>query len=223
MNKKLFAFSFLIFSTNLFIIFPKYANDSERFKAEYEFYNKKKDEHGVNARVLSINAENPIVYASIQDIIRKIDDNQSFIVYFGYPLCPWCRANVESMILAACDNKIEQIYYVDVSDVRDTYILKRGNKLVKEKSADNDYYQLLNRLQNVLDDYILQDADGNNINVNEKRIYAPNVIMVRDGNAMSIAADSEKITDPYMVLNHEALNDLYEIYNNMFKEFMLSN
>ena len=175
--------------------------------------------HGFKVRTVSIDAENPVIYASIHDIIQKIDEDQTFIAYFGYPLCPWCRANIESMLSAARDNGIEEIYYVDVYDVRDTYVLKEGNKIVREKEANSEYYQLLDRLEDVLEDYILQDSDGNEVNINEKRIYAPNVIAIQNGNAVAIAADSERITDPYMELDDEILNELYEIYNQMFGEF----
>lgn len=191
-----------------------YDSSAERFKAEYEFYNGWDIGDGYFIRTLDIPSDNPMVYAFPDEVIQMIEEKQTFALYFGYPTCPWCRANMESILLAAADNGVQKIYYIDITNWRDTYELQDG-EAVQTSAGTDGYQRLLELLGSVLDEYTLYDDEGNEVDVGEKRIYAPNVIAVRDGEAVSIA-DSTSL-DPYGELTEENKETMYQNYDVLFK------
>ena len=104
------------------------------------------------------------------------------------------------MIEASHDVGLDKIYYVNVKEIRDTLELVDGEVSVKESGTDS-YYELLEKIGTVLEDYTLTDTDGNKIQTNENRIFAPNIVSIVDGKAVSMTDGiSELETDPYMEL-----------------------
>ena len=96
-------------------------------------------------------------------------------------------------------------------EIRDTLTLDNEGKVVIENKGTEAYYQLLEKLEIVLDDYILTDEDGNEVNTQEKRIYAPNIISVVDGVATKMTTGiSDKQTDAYMELTSEINEESYD-------------
>lgn len=193
----------------------EFASDAERFQYEYETINGKYDDYGQILRSVSINNDNPMVYASYTDIIAQIESDATFAVYFGFPKCPWCRGTLEAMLESAKKNNIDLIFYVDISDSRDTYEIKNGTA-VKVDDGNEEYGSLLSLLAPVLEDYILVDADGNEICAGEKRIYAPNVVVIKNGEAVGIAADSLLFTDPYGDITEDIYSDMLSNYDELF-------
>ena len=47
-----------------------------------------------------------------------MDNNETFVVYFGFADCPWCRSVLPTLLDVADDLKIDKIYYVDVKEIR---------------------------------------------------------------------------------------------------------
>ena len=187
-------------------------NDASLFKKEYEKLNGKKiKDHEI--RKVTISKKNPIIYKSADEIVEMIDNKETFIVYFGFAECPWCRSMIENMLSVSKDLNIKTIYYVDVENIRDKKELnpdslieeKEGIITVEEGSAG--YMDLLNRLDKVLEKYILTDDDGNEFDTDEKRIFAPNVITIVDGKAVSLTTGiPDELDDPYMKLT-DKIND----------------
>ena len=69
-------------------------------------------------------------------------------------------------------------------------------------------------MDNVLANYDIKDNNGNSINVNEKRIYAPNIVAVIDGKAYKMVTGiSDKQKDGYMELTPEMKDDMYNSLN----------
>lgn len=194
---------------------PQFSSDAERFQYEYESMNGKYDDHGHKMRDLSIPVENPMVYSSFSDIIQRITANETFVVYFGYTKCPWCRGNIEALLTSAAECGLNVIYYVDVYTNRDTYEINNGEP-TKVKDGAEGYNELLELLGPVLQDYTLEDNNGNSINTGEKRIYAPNVIVVKDGTAVGIASDSEAFQDAYGDITDEAFSEIRQNYIDLF-------
>ena len=88
------------------------------------------------------------------------------------------------------------------------YILTNG-KVVLEKEGSEGYIGLLNRLDNVLEDYTL-DVDGKEISTGKKRIYAPNVVSIVNGEAKELETGiSDKQDDPFMELSDEIKSETY--------------
>lgn len=221
MNKKLIIV--LLLFTFLFVGCTKKVDYAIKFKEDYESVNGETNASGKGHRELNINDDNPFVYASAKEIVEKIENGETFYVYFGSKLCPWCRSVIEKAIEVANAKDINTIYYIDIWDndgneiLRDKYELD-GNDLKLVSEGTDDYYKLLELLDNVLSDYSLKDKDGNVVSVNEKRIYAPNFIYIENGKAVKLVSGiSSKQTDSRGELTDEILEDQENIFNKFFK------
>ena len=149
--------------------------DNIKLKEEYENLNGKKNDQGKKYREIIIDSKNKIVYKTTEEVLELIDKKKSFVLYFGFDTCPWCRSVVPT--LASISKELNQkVYYIDVKDIRDTYELDDDNKPKLVKKGSKDYSKLLEKLEPVLEDYTLTDSDNNEIEVGEKRIYAPSII-----------------------------------------------
>ena len=177
--------------------------DGIKFKEEYEKLNGKKNDQGKKYREITIDSKNKIVYKTTEEVLDLIDKKKSFVLYFGFDTCPWCRSVVPT--LASISKELNQeVYYIDVKDIRDTFELDDDNKPKLVKKGSKDYSKLLEKLEPVLEDYTLTDSDNNEIKVGEKRIYAPSIVSVIDGKAKELTIGiSDKQTDGYMKLTKE--------------------
>jgi len=184
-------------------------NDQIKFKNEYESLNGKKSKSNKKIRTITIPKDNMIVYKTEEDIVNMINNKETFIVYFGFAECPWCRSVVPTLIQVAKDLKVEKIYYVDILNIRDVIELK-GNQLEKTKKGTKGYNKLIKLLDPVLSDYIISDSKGNDVSAKEKRIYAPNVVVIVNGKAKKMDTGiSDELTDPYMKLTTKIKKDTY--------------
>lgn len=194
--------------------------DNVKFKNEYESLNGTTNSRGKTIRKVSIDKNNPFVYAEAEEIVSMIKNKESFVVYFGFSTCPWCRSMIENLVAAAKDTGIKKIYYVDVLEIRDVLKVDDNNNVYKETEGDKYYLQLLNLLDNVLEDYALTNNEGKSVETNEKRIYAPNVIVVRNGEALGLTTGiSELQTDSYMELTEEINNESYNMLKELLNQF----
>ena len=210
----------------IFMIFTLTAcgNDALKFKEDYEGMNGKVNASGKGHRTVEISEENPFVYATDEEIVKMIENNETFYVYFGSTLCPWCRSVIEKFIEVANEKGVKKVYYVDIWD-------SEGNEIMRDKYKVNDegtlevvvegtesYRKLLAYFDSVLSTYNLT-VDGNKISTGEKRIYAPNFIYVEDGEAKDLVEGiSDKQKDSREELTEEMLKDEENIFNNFFKE-----
>ncbi len=198
----------LAFTTTACSLFKK--TDAVKFKEEYESLNgvKSKKTGKIN-RSVNISKDNVFVYKKASDIVDAINNKETFAVYFGFSECPWCRSVISTLSEVATDIGIDEIYYVDVSDIRDELEVKNG-KVVTKKQGDKSYMELLKLLDNVLDDYTLTDDSDKEISTSEKRIYAPNVVSVVAGKAIKKDTGiSDKQTNPYMKLTAKIKKETY--------------
>ena len=224
MKKKVFLI--LILFIGLFVTGCSANNkDALKFKEEYEKINGDKTSYSDNKyRTLKIDKNNPYVYSSAKEILEKINNKETFYVYFGSSYCPWCRSVIEKSIESAQKNNIKKIYYVDIWNgfhneiLRDTYKLNDKNEAEKEKDGTKEYYKLLEKFDNLLEDYTLTTDDGEEVKVGEKRIFAPDFIYVENGVAKRItSATSENQKDADAKLTKEILKDEEKSFNNFFK------
>ena len=224
MKKKVFLI--LILFIGLFVTGCSTNNkDALNFKEEYEKINGDKTSYSDNKyRTLKIDKNNPYVYSSAKEILEKINNKETFYVYFGSSYCPWCRSVIEKSIESAQKNNIKKIYYVDMWNgfhneiLRDTYKLNDENEATKEKDGTKEYYKLLEKFDNLLEDYTLTTDDGEEVKVGEKRIFAPDFIYVENGVAKRItSATSENQKDADAKLTKEILKDEEKSFDNFFK------
>ena len=192
--------------------------DGIRFKEEYEKLNGKKNEQGKKYREITIDSKNKMVYKTTEEVLNLIDKKKSFVLYFGFDTCPWCCSVVPT--LASISKELNQeVYYIDVKDIRDTFELDDDNKPKLVKKGSKDYSKLLEKLEPVLGDYTLIDSDNNEIKVGEKRIYAPSIVSVIDGKAKELTTGiSDKQIDGYMKLTKEMEKDTYNKIKKVLKQ-----
>jgi len=186
--------------------------DAEKFEAEYEKLNGTKTQYGdQNYQNLKISSDNPFVYKKPSDIINLLEEKETFVVYFGFATCPWCRSVVPTLIDVASDLGIYEVYYVDVKDIRNILELDENGEVITTKEGTEDYHILLEELEPVLEAYTLIDSAGNERNTGQKRIYAPTIVSVVNGEVKE-ATDgvSTKQTDGFMDLTNEMLEESYD-------------
>ncbi len=193
------------------------------FKEEYEFLNGLKNKNGKEHRKVRIDDDNPYEKVSAKDIVEKINNKETFYVYFGDKLCPWCRSVIEKSIEVAKKNNIKKIYYVAIWNdlgeeiLRDKYEIV-DNELKKTIDGTKEYQELLKSFNEVLSDYSLTGSEGNKISTGEKRIYAPNFIYVEKGIVKKLVTGiSDKQTDSREELSSDILTDEEEIFKDFFK------
>lgn len=157
----------------------KPSEDALRFKEEYESLNGTiRESDGAKYNDIKIPKKNPIVYINCEEAIDVLDENQA-IIYVGANWCPWCRNAISVLFDVAKDYKVDKIYYLDLDNEKSSYEVKNG-ELVKTKDGSKAYYELLEKLSDRLDDYIITD-DEKKYETGEKRIYMPYVVGIRNG------------------------------------------
>lgn len=195
--------------------------DAYKFKEEYESLNGTKSSSGKEIRKISISDNNPFIYATEDEIVEKINNKETFVVYFGFASCPWCRSVLETLISTAYSTGINQIYYVDVSNIRDTYEMKDGS-LVRTNNGTDGYNKLLTLLDSKLSNYTL-NVDGKTIETGEKRIYAPNIVGIINGEVNEIETGISLLqTDAYMNLTDEMINDTKEAFKKVLQPVFIA-
>ena len=205
MKKILIVFILLIGVITITGCEKKEQTDAMKFKEEYESLNNKTIKNK-KVRNVSISKENPMVYKEAKDIVEMIDNKETFIVYFGFNDCPWCRSMIETMLKVAEDYKIDKIYYVDIKDIRDEKSIDKDGNITTDKEGTKDYNDLLIKLDSLLEEYKIND-----VSMNEKRIYAPTVVAITNGNPLEMTTGiSDDQKDPYQELTKEMQKTMYK-------------
>ena len=213
--KKKVLYAVLVVSTLLvlavlLLVFKKDINeDGLKFKEEYENLNGVVNEYNSKKYMeLSIPKDNPIKYVKASDIVKLMEEESTFVVYFGFKECPSCRSVVEPLM--------DVIYYVDVKDIRDTFMLDSNNQPKETKRGSEDYYKLLTYFNDVLYNYSLYTKDGKEVKTEMKRIYSPNIISVLDGVPTTLTiAEPKGYKDHYKKMTskqfEECKNDILKV------------
>ncbi len=226
MKKKvliLFVISLFLFTITACNSKKKEANYGKEFKEDYEEINGQENKNGKVHRTITLSEYNKFIETTPEEIVKKIESGDSFYVYFGSRLCPWCRSVIEKADEVSRLNDIEKIYYIDIWDdegneiFRDKYELDENNNPIKTVEGTKEYYTLLDVFKDYLRDYTLTDADKNTINVGEKRIYAPNFVYISKGKAKRlVSGKSELQKNSREDLTEEMLNDEEKVFNEFF-------
>ena len=199
-------------------------SDSIKFKKEYESLNNQNvDNSNYKYLSLSIPKDNRVIYKSDEEIIDIIK-NETAVVYFGFNSCPWCRSMVESLLKVTNDLEIDKLYYVDISDIRDTLEVDENGNIVRTKTATASYNELLTILDKYLDYYVIYNNQNEEIETKEKRIYAPNVLVVENGKIVGLTTGvSDNLENPFDTIDDKIKEDSYEVLYNLIKEIKPTN
>lgn len=202
--------------------------DAKKFKQDYEALNGiETSKSGVFYRTISIEENNPIIYSSFKEVADKIDNKESFVVYVGFSSCPWCRSVIPYVLESAKENDIKDIYYVNVrsdntreSDLRGYYKLNEKNKPVVDIKADENYYRVLNTLNDYLKPYTLETSKGKKVLTGENRLYAPSFIVYIDGVAVGLdECIPESLSNGYEELTENIIKEIKDMANNLFQKY----
>ena len=208
MKKRIIIF---ILIGGLFLISGCHQQESDtlKFKHEYEQYNGKKIE-GKEARKINIDKKSSITYTSVEQIEKMVEKKESFVLYLGFPECPWCRSVVSTLLEVEKELGLDTIYYLNIKEIRDQYKIV-DNQLQKVKEGTKDYQKLLSMFDSVLENYTLTTSSGEVLETGEKRIYAPSIIAITSGEAVNLTDGiSDKQTDAFMNLTEEIKKESYE-------------
>ena len=165
----------------------------------YWYINKTKDTDGKKfaEEYGSVTEDNVFVYKSIDEIINILEHGTG-VVYLGFPECPWSAAYVPYLNEVAKDNDVEKVYYYNI---------------LNDRKDNNDNYK---KLVEILKDHLRYDEEGN------KRIYAPSVIAVKDGEIVGFddetAADTKGYKTPKEYWENEDLGGLKTKLAKMFED-----
>lgn len=204
----------------------KVNEDALKFKEDYEAFNNKTNSSGKTYRSVNIDKNNPFIYKTEDDIVSMMNNKETFIVYFGFNTCPWCRSVIEELVSVSKDLKINTIYYVNIRpndvDIRDTITINDDGSYEKTKEGTSGYNKLLELMDNVLSNYSRSDKDGNSVDVHEKRIYAPNVVAVLKGKSIKLDTGiSDSQNDAYMDLTTEMKKETYDKFKEVLKSIQI--
>lgn len=207
-----------------YFLITNFKTPSLEFKKDYESVNGKENSQGKLHREVNVDEKNPYVTVTTKEILKMIDNKETFFVYFGDKLCPWCRSVIEKSIEVANKLSVKKIYYVEIWDdevneiVRDKYVLEDG-KPVKTVEGTEDYKKLLELFDSVLSDYNLTDENGNKVPTGEKRIYAPNYFYIKNGVVDSMVEGISSLQkDPREELTEEMLKEEENIFTEFFNK-----
>lgn len=183
--------------------------DAVKFEKEYETLNNRvnKTNNKVYPKV-EIPTDNVIKYSSYDEILEILKSGTG-VIYLGYPECPWCRNLVPILLSASEEVELDTIYYLNIKEDRDLLILDEKKNIITEKDGSKKYFELLKALDEILDEYVLTDNEGNEVKTGKKRIYVPLVIFVKDGKIVAHHTDTvETQEDPYIALTDREQEEL---------------
>lgn len=171
----------------------------------YLYLNKEKntnvDGKKFAAEYTSVTEDNVFVYRNIDEIINILEHGTG-VVYLGFPECPWCTAYVPYLNEVAKANGVDKVYYYNIYN---------------DRKENNDNYK---KLVDILKEYLKFDEEGN------KRIYAPSVIAVKDGEILDFddetAWDTKGYKTPEEYWKNEDLEGLKKKLAKMFEETKLN-
>ena len=141
--------------------------DSLRFKTEYEALNDELNAEGAHRYTqVAIDKANAIDYLTYEELIDFIC-NQSGLLYFGRPGCPWCRLLIPIMLDYAKEEGVT-IYYYDIE---------------KDRTENSPEYQ---RILSLLGEYlptdtVTQKEDDPDFNPDLKRVVLPQLFFLKEG------------------------------------------
>lgn len=167
----------------------------------YFYFNKEKNTNVDGKRFAeeytSVTEDNVFVYRSIEEVINILEHGTG-VVYLGFPECPWCSAYVPYLNEVAKKAGADKVYYFNI---------------LNDRKDNTDNYK---KLVDILKDYLKFDEEGN------KRIYAPSVIAVKDGEIVGFddesAWDTKGYKTPEEYWENEDLEGLKDRLTKMFED-----
>lgn len=164
-------------------------NDIEKFKEEYESQNEQTE------ITLTIDIDSSLKYLTVEQANQMLEE-QTGILYLGYPTCPWCRNIVPILLEVAKENHMT-IFYVNT----------------KEARANLEQSDQFSKLISLLSEYLNEDESGNKV------LYVPDIYFVKNGKIIGHHLGSVESQDnPYIPLTDDQRNELKTIYQEFINQ-----
>lgn len=194
------------------------SSDALLFKNEYESLNNVvREKDGKTIKEISISSNNPVDIITEEETINLLE-NGTGLIYMGFPDCPWCRSMLPVLLQTLDNLSIQKLYYLNISSIRDTLTLNEKNKVEITEEGTQEYYKMLEIMDDYLEPYYLTNSSGKKVDTKEKRILAPTVVAVKNGEIVGIhtgTVDSQ--TDPYEDLTTEQKEELSKTFTELIE------
>ena len=223
MRKSAIIIVVIVAMFSVFIGYKYYKDDNvvvnenaKKFKKEYEALNDKVNEtNGKKYPFVKVVNESVVKYSSYEEILEVLKTGTG-VIYLGYPECPWCRNLVPIMLSAATEAELDTIYYLNIKEDRDLLMLDSNKNIIVEKEGNKKYFQLVEALNEILDEYVLTDNNGNTVHTGNKRIFVPLLVYVKDGKIIGHHKGTiDAQDDPYVELTDRQQEELLlDLINN---------
>ena len=195
----------------------KPTTDALRFKEEYETWE--------SDIAITIPEDNPFIYSDFEELVEKMNNGESFIVYCGSNWCPWCRDILPVFLECAKEHKINRVLYVDVNpgqvnEKRNAYQVDENGKVYRFNEGTKGYNDFIKLASDVLRDYrngniTLEGTEWEG----EKRVGAPNFIVVKDGKAVAMTSG---ISDMLKSSHDEITPEIRADIKNLIEKLLIS-
>ncbi len=186
--------------------------DAIKFKREYETFNGKKyDNTDIEYFTVNLSNKNLFKYVSEKEAVKFLKEGTG-IIYFGFPQCPWCRTLVPYLEEAARLNGVEEIKYLNILDIRDSYKVE-DKKVITDKKGTDEYYEILEILDKYLEVFSVTDQAGKKYATGVDRLYAPTFVVVKDGEIVSFHEGTVESQEKFVPLTEEEQKELKNILN----------
>ena len=190
--------------------------DAIKFKREYEEYNDKNYDNGKPYFNISLSNKNLFKYITEENAVKFLNEGTG-VIYFGFPQCPWCRSLVPYLEEISENYGIDQIYYLNIKDIRDTYKIEDKKAVIDIKGTDS-YYELLKVLDNYLTDYSITDEKGKKYETGVKRLYAPTTVVVKNGKIVGFNEGTVDSQAKFVALTDEEIKELKDKLSTMIAQ-----
>lgn len=204
----------------VFLIYSSKTNktlDSEKFKNEYESLNGKQYLNSNNEYIdylnVSLPKDNLYVYKNTNEIINIIK-NKTGLIYVGNAENPSCRNIVSVLNDAATETKLENIYYLNIENIRSSYEVVNGETQLLIRGS-KEYYELIELLDDYLQYYTIIDDDNKSYNIGEKIINSSTVLVVKEGKILAFHENTIEGLAKNEKLNDQEKEQLKKIYKEM--------
>lgn len=188
-------------------------SDALKFRNEYMELNGEESSGGKIYPNVTISEKNTVKYINEKEAVELLESGKG-IIYFGFSTCPWCRSMISSLTKIA-EEKHEKIYYLDVLNIRSRFEVKDG-ELTKVNEGTKGYYEILDKLSDYLNDFILTDESGNKYDTGEKRLYAPTLVAFNGGRVTDFHVGTvESQKTGYDKLTVDEIEELEKIITNL--------
>lgn len=152
-----------------------FTEDEISFKDEYETLNGIELAENYVLKTVNIDSDNNVKYVSDDEILDLLT-NGTNVIYFGWADCNWCRSVIPTLINVLKDNEINTLYYYDFKKIRAAY----------ENNNDAKKVEIYEEILNIIGDDITSVFAEDSLKNGEKKILAPTVVFIRDGNYIGL-------------------------------------